>query len=145
VALWVLVSAVISYIGGWNTLAKRFRFRMPFLGEKWGGQSGRMRWIAGYGNCLTLGCNPQGLYLAIMPLFRFRHPPLLIPSALFDPPGRFPFHQVGHPRLPRYLWPLEQVFQPPRFAFGIASLGLIMTASPTSRSRATPVESGLVK
>ena len=35
--------------------------------------------IAGYGNCLTLGCNPQGLYLAIMPLFRFRHPPLLIP------------------------------------------------------------------
>jgi hypothetical protein len=44
--------------------------------------------------------------------------------AVFDPPGRFPFHQVEHPRLPRYLWPLEQVFQPPRFAFGIASLGL---------------------
>src|SRR5580692_3993962 len=44
--------------------------------------------------------------------------------AVFDPPGRFPFHQVGHPRLPRYLWPLEQVFQPPRFAFGFASLGL---------------------
>jgi len=43
--------------------------------------------------------------------------------AVFDPPGRFPFHQVGHPRLPRYLWPLEQVFHP-RFAFGIALLGL---------------------
>ena len=41
---------------------------------------------------------------------------------LFDPPGRFPFHQMGHPRLPRYLWPLEQVFQPPRFSFGIVSL-----------------------
>jgi hypothetical protein len=79
VALWLLVSAVISYIGGWATLAKRFRFRPPFLGEKWSGQSGQMRWIAGYGNCLTLGCNQQGLYLAIMPLFRFRHPPLLIP------------------------------------------------------------------
>lgn len=61
--------------------------------------------------------------------------------AVFDPPGRFPFHQVGHPRLPRYLWPLEQVFQPPRFAFGIASpRALIITASPTSRSRATPAE-----
>ena len=44
--------------------------------------------------------------------------------AVFDPPGRFPFHQVGHPRLPRYLWPLEQVFQPPRFAFRIARLGI---------------------
>jgi len=41
---------------------------------------------------------------------------------LLDPPGRFPFHQMGHPRLPRYLWPLEQVFQPPRFSFGIVSL-----------------------
>ena len=79
VALWLLVSVVISYVGGWATLAKRFCLRSPFLGEKWSGQSGQMRWIAGYRNCLTLGCNDQGLYLAIMPLFRFRHPPLLIP------------------------------------------------------------------
>jgi hypothetical protein len=35
----------------------------------------------------------------------------------FGPPGRFPFHQVGHPLAPRYLWPLEQVFL--RFALGI--------------------------
>src|SRR5580704_10296167 len=61
--------------------------------------------------------------------------------AVFDPPGRFPFHQVGHPRLPRYLWPLEQVFQPPRFAFGIASLGLDNNRfSKLPRSRATPAE-----
>lgn len=79
VALWLLVAAVISYIGGWTTLAKRFRFTTPFRGEKWSCRSGHMRWIAGYGNCLTLGCNQQGLYLAIMPLFAFRHPPLLIP------------------------------------------------------------------
>ena len=78
-ALWLLVSAVISYIGGWTTLAKRFRLRVPFVGERWTGRSGQMRWIAGYGNCLTVGCNPHGLYLAMMPLFRFRHPPLLIP------------------------------------------------------------------
>jgi hypothetical protein len=48
---------------------------------------------------------------------------LIVWPRRFDLPGRFPFHQVGHPRLARYLWPLEQVFQPPRFAFGIASLG----------------------
>jgi hypothetical protein len=40
-----------------------------------------MRWLAGYHNCLTIGGSPEGLYLAIMPLFRFRHPPLLIPWA----------------------------------------------------------------
>lgn len=78
-ALWLFVSALISYIGGWTTLAKRFRLRVPFTGERWLGQSGQMRWIAGYGNCLTVGCNHQGLYLAMMPLFRFRHPPLLVP------------------------------------------------------------------
>jgi hypothetical protein len=79
VALWLLVSAVISYIGGWSTLATRFRFTMPFLGKKWRLQSGQMRLFAGYANCLTLGCNQDGLYLAILPLFRFRHPALLIP------------------------------------------------------------------
>src|SRR3954466_7384369 len=80
VALWLFVSATISVIGGWTALAKRFRFsKARFTGPSWNGQSGQMRWIAGYHNCLTLGCNAQGLYLAIMPLFRFRHPPLLIP------------------------------------------------------------------
>lgn len=79
VVLWLLVSAVISFIGGWMTLAKRFRLRKPFLGPRWSGQSGQMRWIAGYGNCLTVGCDCEGLYLATMPLFRFGHPPLLVP------------------------------------------------------------------
>lgn len=78
-SLWLLVSAVIGYVGGWTTLAKRFRLRVPFVGERWTMQSAQMRWIAGYGNCLTVGCNQQGLYLVMMPLFRFRHPPLLIP------------------------------------------------------------------
>jgi len=78
-ALLLLVCAVISFIGGWTTLAKRFRLRKPFVGQRWTGQSGQMRWIAGYGNCLTLGASPEGLYLATMLLFRFRHPPLLVP------------------------------------------------------------------
>jgi hypothetical protein len=78
-ALWLLVSAVISYVGGWTTLAKRFRLRAAFVGERWKVQSGRMRWIAGYRNCLTVGCSPEGLYLATMLPFQFRHPPLLIP------------------------------------------------------------------
>jgi hypothetical protein len=42
-------------------------------------QSGQMRWLTNYNNCLTLGSNDAGLYLSILLLFRFRHPPLLIP------------------------------------------------------------------
>jgi hypothetical protein len=35
--------------------------------------------LANYNNVLTLGVNQQGLYLASMFLFRFMHPPLLVP------------------------------------------------------------------
>jgi len=32
-ALWLLVSATISFIGGWTTLAKRFRLSKPLWGS----------------------------------------------------------------------------------------------------------------
>jgi len=38
-----------------------------------------MRWLANYNNLLTIGASQQGLYLASMFLFRFMHPPLLVP------------------------------------------------------------------
>lgn len=79
VGLWLLVSAVISYIGGWTTLAKEYRNTAKVFGECWTRQSGQMRWLASYGSCLTLGADEAGFYLATMPLFRYRHPPLFIP------------------------------------------------------------------
>jgi hypothetical protein len=78
-AIWLLVSATTSYIGGWASLAYKFRLHEPFMGQSWSGESCLMRWFSRYGMCLTIGCNDQGLYLAMMPLFRFMHPPLLIP------------------------------------------------------------------
>ena len=78
-SLWLLVSAVVSYIGGWTALAKEYRVTSKVFGERWTMQSGQMRWLVGYGNCLTVGSDQTGLYLAVLPLFRFRHPPLLIP------------------------------------------------------------------
>jgi hypothetical protein len=78
-SLWVLVGAAISFVSGWFSLAKLYRTRVAFNGAKWGMQSGKMRWLANYNNVLTLGANPQGLYLASMFLIRFLHPPLLIP------------------------------------------------------------------
>jgi hypothetical protein len=78
-SLWFLVGSIISFIGGWFSLAKVYRTRVPFDGTKWGMQSGQMRWLVNYNNVLTIGASRQGLYLASMFLFRFMHPPLLVP------------------------------------------------------------------
>jgi hypothetical protein len=79
VAIWLLVSVMISRVGGWATLATRFRFEGEFTGPRWNWQAAQMRYTVNYNGCLTLGCDETGLYLATMPLFRFKHPPLLIP------------------------------------------------------------------
>jgi hypothetical protein len=72
-------AAIISLVGGWFSLAKVYRTRVPFDGTKWRMQSGRMRWLANYNNVATIGVSQQGLYLASMFLVRFMHPPLLVP------------------------------------------------------------------
>jgi len=77
--LWLLVGATISVMGGWFSLAKVYRTQVPFDGTRWRMQSAQMRWLANYNNVLTIGVSPQGLYLASMFLFRFMHPPLLVP------------------------------------------------------------------
>ena len=38
-----------------------------------------MRWWTNYNNVLTLAVSRQGLYLGSMFLFRFMHPPMLVP------------------------------------------------------------------
>lgn len=78
-AVWFVVCAVVSYVGGWATLASRYRCQSDFVGERWPFQNGWMRWTVHYGNCLTVGGNSEGLYLAVFTPFRFGHPPLLIP------------------------------------------------------------------
>lgn len=78
-SLWVLVGAIGSLIDGWFSLSRVYRTQAPFDGAKWSMQSGQMRWLTNYNKVLTIGVGPQGLYLATMFLFRFMHPPLLIP------------------------------------------------------------------
>ena len=78
-SLWFLVGAIISFVGGWFSMAKVYRTRVPFDGAKWRMQSGQMRWLTNYNRVLTIGVSPQGLFLASMFLFRFMHPPLLVP------------------------------------------------------------------
>lgn len=78
-AVWFMVGAVLSFIGGWFSLAKVYRTQVAFNGAKWRMCSGQMRWLVNYNNVLTIGVSQQGLYFASMFLFRFMHPPLLVP------------------------------------------------------------------
>jgi hypothetical protein len=79
--IWPLVSVLISSTGGWGQLGRRFRYPVNFKGPQWSFQSGRMRWVAGYTHCLTLGASDQGLFMSVILPFRIGHPPLLIPWA----------------------------------------------------------------
>lgn len=78
VGLWMLISVVISHVGGWQELAGIYSSADPFQGRRWPVQSGQMRW-AGYNNALTVGANARGLHLSVLFLFRLGHPPLFIP------------------------------------------------------------------
>jgi hypothetical protein len=79
VSLWCVVAAAISVVGGWHQLSKKFRQVHPFDGVSDGLQSGQMRWFANYRGCLRLGANEEGLYMGVLSIFRFMHPPLLVP------------------------------------------------------------------
>jgi hypothetical protein len=74
-----LLLLVISRIGGWNLLARRFTTREAFYGQTWGWQSAQFRGWCNYNHCLTIGADEQHLYLAAQMILRFGHPSLLIP------------------------------------------------------------------
>lgn len=76
---WCFVLFVISWIGGWRRLARRF----PAAGRPTGGEtyyllSGSMGMAQARGT-LILTIAPAGLYLTNLFLFRPFHPPLLLP------------------------------------------------------------------
>jgi hypothetical protein len=53
--------------------AKQLRWTAVAISEA------QMRWLCGYNNCLSVGANPEGLYLSTLPFFPLFHPPLFIP------------------------------------------------------------------
>jgi predicted Zn-dependent protease len=77
--LWILVCLLIARVGGWTALAQFYSLKTPFSGRRWYLQTAGMRWHMSYNHCLTLGANDKGLYMAVLFLFRFGHPPLFIP------------------------------------------------------------------
>lgn len=75
---WMLVVGLISLLSGWQRLAQRYRATLPPSGQKWTWQYGMIGW-AGYRGVLNLTANDAGLFMEVMWLFRFGHPPLFIP------------------------------------------------------------------
>ena len=78
-SLWLLVCTIVSILGGWSALARQFRFDGEFRGVSRDSQNGQMQASVNYWNCMRMGANQEGLYLAVSRLFRFMHPPLLVP------------------------------------------------------------------
>jgi hypothetical protein len=78
--IWILVSFIISRVGGWSLLARVYLAQADTLdGDSWRFQSIQMRWGTNYGNCVTVRADPLGLGLSVLFLLRLGHPPLLIP------------------------------------------------------------------
>jgi hypothetical protein len=87
--LWVSVLAAISFVSGWSMLARRFATTLD-------APAGARRFLSGslgsvrFNNVLTVAVSADGLYLAVLGLFRPFHPPLLLPWASLreNPSGR---------------------------------------------------------
>jgi hypothetical protein len=79
VTLWLVVTAMVSFIGGWTRLASEFRAEPNTTPSRVRLGRAQMRFGTGYGNVIGLDCQTLGLSLSVLAIFRFRHPPLLIP------------------------------------------------------------------
>lgn len=83
-AWWCILMWVVSRMCGWHALARHYRAESRFQGKHHRFSSVKMG-SGNYGGCVTLGANSEGLYLAVMFLFRIGHPPLFIPWADLTP------------------------------------------------------------
>lgn len=77
--MFCAVATATSFLGGWRKLAGRFPAPQNFAeGRLFKWQSGDVG-VASYNSVLNIRVSPRGLYFSCIPLFRFMHPPILIP------------------------------------------------------------------
>ena len=81
VGLWLVMGFVISLMGGWWSLAERYRTDRPFPAHVRRFQRGQMRFMINYNGVLTVASDAEGVYLGMMFLFRLGHPPLFVRGA----------------------------------------------------------------
>jgi PAS domain-containing protein len=102
--MWLGITGMLAAVGGWSELAQLYRepegtvrapvqsFRMATLDLRRGG----IPLPANYSNCAIVELAVEGLHLRTWAVFRFRHPPLLIPWTQIEQvqPGRVLFFRV---------------------------------------------------
>ncbi len=82
IAMWISVSGLLSYMGGWRALSKVYPDRGACDGETFRFASmslGRGVFPVNYGSCLSVRVGVLGVGLATRIPFRLFHPPLFIP------------------------------------------------------------------
>jgi hypothetical protein len=79
VALFAVILATISRLGGWHQLAENYPAQTMPRGRQFGMQSVQLRRWAGYNNCVHFAADESGLWLWCMWPFTFQHPQLYFP------------------------------------------------------------------
>ena len=80
--MWVSISALLSMLGGWTSLAGEFRATQRTDGQRFrfvSGSMGARVFPVNYGGCLFVTVNETGFGLSILLPFRLLSPPLFIP------------------------------------------------------------------
>jgi hypothetical protein len=78
IGLWLVVGALLGALSGWRTLAQRFRATLRPTGTAIKNQVVSIGKIPEH-RVTHMVASEAGLYLWVNPLFRFLHPPLMIP------------------------------------------------------------------
>jgi hypothetical protein len=80
VLMWLGITALLSRVSGWSSLAERFRALEPASGESFHFVSGSMGGSlpVNYRSCLSVAVSDRGFHLSMLFLFRLGSPPLFI-------------------------------------------------------------------
>ena len=76
---WTIICAGLSHFAGWRSLAPQYRAATPFRGRRFHFSSAQFGGWVGYNGSFTPGADHNGLFVAVWPIFRICHPPLLVP------------------------------------------------------------------
>lgn len=85
--LWLFVSALLSFVGGWHTLGKLYPKRESAQASAVGSSSislSRGVFVINYDNSVNISVGQQGVGLETSSLFHWFHTPLFIPWAAID-------------------------------------------------------------
>lgn len=77
--LALFIMPLVAKTSGWSALAKCYAAQGTFSGDTFRFRSAQFRGHSNYGNCLTFGTDPFGLYISVFLLFRLGHTPLYVP------------------------------------------------------------------